>query len=59
MLGIGIDTGGTCTDAVIFDSKSRKVLSWAKTLTTKNDLKIGILEGLNSYSWGSTREPLP
>ena len=46
MLGIGIDTGGTCTDAVIFDSKSRKVLSWAKTLTTKNDLKIGILEAL-------------
>lgn len=46
MLGIGIDTGGTCTDAVIFDSKSRKVLSWAKTLTTKNDLKIGILEAM-------------
>ncbi len=46
MLGIGIDTGGTCTDAVIFDSKSRKVLSWAKTRTTKNDLKIGILEAL-------------
>lgn len=46
MLGIGIDTGGTCTDAVIFDSDSRKVLSWAKTLTTKNDLKIGILEAL-------------
>lgn len=46
MLGIGIDTGGTCTDAVIFDSRSRKVLSWAKALTTKNDLKIGILEAL-------------
>ena len=46
MLGIGIDTGGTCTDAVIFDSKSRKILSWAKTLTTKNDLKIGILEAM-------------
>ena len=46
MLGIGIDTGGTCTDAVIFDSKSRKVLSWAKTLTTKNDLKIGILKAM-------------
>ena len=46
MIGIGIDTGGTCTDAVIFDSKSRKVLSWAKALTTKNDLKIGILEAM-------------
>ncbi|MBQ7702874.1 MAG: hydantoinase/oxoprolinase family protein [Firmicutes bacterium] len=46
MLGIGIDTGGTCTDAVIFDHKSRRVLSWAKALTTKNDLKIGILEAM-------------
>ena len=46
MLGIGIDTGGTCTDAVIFDTKSREVLSWAKTLTTKSDLKIGILNAL-------------
>ena len=50
MLGIGIDTGGTCTDAVIFDSKSRKVLSWAKTLTTKNDLKIGILEAMRGLA---------
>ncbi len=46
MLGIGIDTGGTCTDAVIFDTKSREILSWAKTLTTKSDLKIGILNAL-------------
>ena len=46
MLGIGIDTGGTCTDAVIFDTKSREILSWAKTLTTKNDLKTGILNAL-------------
>lgn len=42
MLGIGIDTGGNCTDAVIYDMEKKEVLASAKTLTTKNDLKIGI-----------------
>ena len=46
MIGIGIDTGGTCTDAVIFDTKSHKVLSQSKTLTTRQDLKVGILRAL-------------
>ena len=48
MIGIGIDTGGTCTDSVIFDTNTRKVLSWAKTLTTKSDLKVGILNALKA-----------
>ena len=42
MIGIGIDTGGTCTDAVIYDLDSTEILASAKTLTTKEDLKIGI-----------------
>lgn len=42
MIGIGIDTGGTCTDAVIYDLDSRAILACAKTLTTKEDLKTGI-----------------
>ncbi len=46
MLGIGIDTGGTCTDAVVFDTVTREVLSWNKALTTKSDLKVGILDAL-------------
>lgn len=46
MIAIGIDTGGTCTDAVIYDVASHEVLSYGKTLTTKKDLKIGILEAL-------------
>ncbi|MGF6376195.1 N-methylhydantoinase A/oxoprolinase/acetone carboxylase beta subunit [Clostridiales Family XIII bacterium PM5-7] len=46
MIGIGIDTGGTCTDAVVFDSVSRKVLAYGKTLTTKKNLKEGILKAL-------------
>ena len=48
MIGIGIDTGGTCTDAVVYDTQNHKVLSSAKTLTTKEDLKIGILKALRS-----------
>lgn len=46
---IGIDTGGTFTDAVVYDNAAKKVLGWAKALTTKEDLSIGIgnaLDGL-------------
>ncbi|MEM7426955.1 MAG: hydantoinase/oxoprolinase family protein [Pseudomonadota bacterium] len=38
---LGIDTGGTYTDAVIFD-EDRGVLETAKALTTRHDLSIGI-----------------
>ena len=46
MFGIGIDTGGTCTDAVIYDFEKNTVLAAAKTLTTHRDLKMGITEAL-------------
>lgn len=42
MIGIGIDTGGTYTDAVIYDMTTREVLSYGKSLTTKAQLEIGI-----------------
>ena len=45
-IGIGIDTGGTCTDAVAYDLEAHTVLASAKSLTTKLDLSIGILESL-------------
>ena len=38
---LGIDTGGTYTDAVLF-SHAKGVLAKAKSLTTKQDLAIGI-----------------
>lgn len=38
---LGIDTGGTYTDAVLFD-EDRGVLDSAKSLTTKHDLSIGV-----------------
>ena len=38
MIGIGIDTGGTCTDGVIYDDATGEVLAKTKTLTTREDL---------------------
>ena len=45
-IGIGIDTGGTYTDAVIYQFETKQVLSAAKSLTTKNDLSVGIMNAL-------------
>ncbi|RME81493.1 MAG: hydantoinase/oxoprolinase family protein, partial [Caldilineae bacterium] len=41
-LVLGIDTGGTYTDAVLLDYHRRHVLASCKSLTTKRDLAIGI-----------------
>lgn len=40
-LYLGIDTGGTYTDAVLF-SETRGVVARAKALTTRHDLAVGI-----------------
>ncbi|NTW72339.1 MAG: hydantoinase/oxoprolinase family protein, partial [Eubacteriaceae bacterium] len=48
-IGIGIDTGGTYTDAVLYDFDTKSILYSAKALTTKEDLSVGIgiaLDGL-------------
>ena len=53
-LAIGVDTGGTYTDAVLYDFDSKKILKKAKSLTTKDDLCIGIsnaLQGLNAQTF--------
>ena len=39
---LGIDTGGTYTDAVLHDEASGQVLAAAKALTTRHDLAVGI-----------------
>lgn len=46
-LGLGIDTGGTYTDAVIVDLESKIVLAKSKSPTTYQDLSIGILGALD------------
>jgi hypothetical protein len=42
-LGLGIDTGGTFTDAAIVDLDTLKVIAKAKAPTTYEDLAIGIM----------------
>ena len=39
---IGIDTGGTYTDAAIIDQNNHKIIATAKSITTKGDLAIGV-----------------
>jgi len=46
-IGIGIDTGGTYTDAVVFDFDSNEVQAKGKALTTKEDLSEGIGNALD------------
>lgn len=49
-LVLGIDTGGTYTDAVLLEYTSRRVLASHKSLTTKRDFSIGIenvIEGIH------------
>ncbi|MGH6931143.1 MAG: hydantoinase/oxoprolinase family protein [Dongiaceae bacterium] len=46
MLLLGFDTGGTYTDAVLFDPERKAVVASAKALTTKHDLSIGLRKAL-------------
>ncbi|THD83458.1 hydantoinase/oxoprolinase family protein [Aliigemmobacter aestuarii] len=39
---LGVDTGGTYTDAVILDEAADRVIGSAKSLTTRADLALGI-----------------
>ncbi len=41
-IAIGIDTGGTCTDAVVYHFENREILASAKSPTTHEDLSKGI-----------------
>lgn len=43
---LGIDTGGTYTDAAIVDANSQAVLATAKSLTSHGDLSVGIAASL-------------
>ena len=54
---LGIDTGGTYTDAVLFDEESGRVLAAAKALTTRHDLAVGIRSAAASVLEGSGVDP--
>jgi len=55
-IGIGIDTGGTCTDAVAYDFTSGRLLSKGKSLTTRENLSIGIGQALDQLPQEFIRE---
>jgi len=54
---LGIDTGGTYTDAVIFESESGVVAS-AKALTRRHDLSLGIRESMRQVLGSSNRQDI-
>jgi N-methylhydantoinase A/oxoprolinase/acetone carboxylase beta subunit len=45
---LGIDTGGTYTDAALVDHETGQVLAGAKALTTRHDLSIGIRRAIQA-----------
>lgn len=44
---IGVDTGGTYTDAAVIAAADHKVIASAKAITTKGDLAIGVTEAIS------------
>lgn len=56
---LGVDTGGTFTDAVLVDRASRKIVSAAKAITTKHDLFWGISSAIESCIKGMPKDFLP
>ncbi|HSA35605.1 MAG TPA: hydantoinase/oxoprolinase family protein [Methanomassiliicoccales archaeon] len=47
-LGLGIDTGGTYTDAAMVDLSTKRLIAWSKSPTTPQDLTVGIESSVRS-----------
>ena len=43
---IGVDTGGTYTDAAIIEASSHQVIATSKAITTKGDLSVGVVQAI-------------
>ena len=55
-LVIGIDTGGTYTDAALLDTSKHKVIATGKALTTRNDLSIGVGQAIRAVLEGRKKK---
>ncbi len=55
-IGLGVDAGGTYTDAVIFDLEKNVVLCKAKSLTTRWDFALGVNRALEQLDQELLRE---
>lgn len=49
---LGIDTGGTYTDAVLLDDETDRIVAKAKSLTTRPDLSLGIGRAMDAVLSG-------
>ncbi|MFB0537993.1 MAG: hydantoinase/oxoprolinase N-terminal domain-containing protein, partial [Anaerolineae bacterium] len=56
-VALGIDTGGTYTDAVLVEHASSEVLAEAKALTTRHDLAVGIGQAVAAVFDRQARSP--
>lgn len=54
---LGVDTGGTYTDAVILDEAADRVIGSAKSLTTRGDLALGIGRAVDAALAGAGVAP--
>jgi N-methylhydantoinase A/oxoprolinase/acetone carboxylase beta subunit len=54
---LGVDTGGTYTDAVIVDEAADRVIGSAKSLTTRGDLALGIGRAVDAALAGAGVSP--
>ena len=45
---IGVDTGGTYTDAAVIEAQGHKVIASAKSITTKGDLSLGVTAAITA-----------
>ena len=54
---LGVDTGGTYTDAVILDEAADRVIGSAKSLTTRADLSLGIARAVAAALAGAGGQP--
>ena len=50
---IGIDTGGTYTDAVVVNTENHETVATAKSLTTRGKLQIGVANALGAVMQAS------
>lgn len=56
-LFLGIDTGGTYTDAVLWSEDRQQILAKAKSLTTRHDLAVGIAGAVDAVLAASGATP--
>ena len=57
---MGLDTGGTFTDASLVDTGAARVISTAKSLTTRHDLSVGVGDAMRQIllDAGQAQTPL-